>query len=80
MSTKSYDEILSNVNETIKTYGMLKDVQRVIVGVSGGADSVTLLHFLYFFSIFIFFLFNFVSVFVTYGLRGYESVRDELFV
>ncbi len=80
MSTKSYDEILSNVNETIKTYGMLKDVQRVIVGVSGGADSVTLLHFLYFFASEKNKKFKVEAVHVNHGLRGKEAERDEHFV
>ena len=34
------------VNETIKKFGMLSPGDRVVVGVSGGPDSVTLLHIL----------------------------------
>lgn len=64
--------------ETIRRYRMLESGDRVIVGVSGGADSMALLHFLYTSSE----KMN-ISVFachINHHLRGAESDRDEEFV
>ena len=36
--------MLSGVRKTLKRYGMLRTGDRVVLGVSGGADSVGLLH------------------------------------
>ena len=36
----------SLVTETIDKYNMLAGAERVVVGISGGADSVSLLYFL----------------------------------
>lgn len=68
----------SKAAETIRRYRMLESGDRVIVGVSGGADSMALLHFLYTNSE----KMN-VSVFachINHHLRGAESDRDEEFV
>ena len=62
---------------TIKKYGLLKQGDKVIAGLSGGADSVTLLHLLSDFgkrhgiSI--------KAVHINHNLRGAESLRDECF-
>ena len=46
-SHKGYNNKLSRiVEQTVKTYGMLKPVDSVLVGVSGGPDSVALFHLL----------------------------------
>jgi len=47
-SLKNYKtNLLRSVEQTITTYGMLKPNDAVVVGVSGGPDSVALLHILY---------------------------------
>ncbi len=40
-------DILKIVKETIKTHNLLKENDRVLVGLSGGSDSAALLHILY---------------------------------
>lgn len=80
MSIKSFDEILSRIYETVKFYDMLENAEKVIVGFSGGADSVTLLHFLHFFASEKGKKFKVNAVHVNHGLRGEEADRDENFV
>ena len=61
--------------ETIKKYNMLGGCRSVVAGVSGGADSMALLHFLcslreeYGITVY--------AAHVNHGLRGEESLRDE---
>jgi tRNA(Ile)-lysidine synthase len=63
----------ARVQETIKRYGMLEQLDRVLVGVSGGADSVALLLVLRE-------LDYTVGVgHVNHGLRGAASDEDEAF-
>lgn len=66
------------IKETIASYNMLEKGDNVVVGVSGGADSIALLHVL-----------NSIkdelgiTIFVchiNHNLRGEESLRDENFV
>ena len=40
------EAILSKVKQTLKQYQMLTDEKRIVVGCSGGADSLMRLHFL----------------------------------
>lgn len=65
-------------SDTIRRYGMFDGVKAVVAGVSGGADSMTLLHFLCAvkneFGITVF------AAHVNHGLRGAEADRDEQFV
>lgn len=71
--------MISKALETIKKYNMLENTKKVIVGLSGGADSVALLHFLYFFASDKEKNFKITAVHVNHGLRGEESHRDEAF-
>ncbi len=70
--------MISKVLETIRKYELLKEGDRVVVGISGGADSVALLHCLakglpqY--------RLKLVACHVNHRLRGAESDRDEAFV
>ena len=70
--------IEKKIENTIEKYNMLKNVSAVILGVSGGADSMALLRFFESYSekrklnIFV--------AHVNHCLRGEESDRDENFV
>ncbi len=65
------------VHEFITEYGMLMRGDRVIVGVSGGADSVCLLRILC--ELRETFALELFAVHVNHGLRGNEAERDEQF-
>lgn len=62
----------------VENYGMLPEGCTVVAGVSGGADSMALLHFLLWYAqerhI------RVISAHVNHGLRGRESDADEAFV
>ncbi len=66
-----------NALETIRQYGMLKRGDRVVVGFSGGADSVALLSFLW--EMRETWQLNVVACHINHQLRGEESLRDENF-
>lgn len=72
------DTFKEKVFATIKKYDMLKDVKTVVAAVSGGADSLCLLHF------FNKFLknepYNLTCVHINHHIRGEEALRDENFV
>lgn len=63
------------VLDTIKTYGMLEQGDRVVVGVSGGPDSMCLLHILL--SLKDRLGIDVYAVHVNHLLRGDEAYRDE---
>lgn len=60
----------------IRKHNMLKPDTGVVLGLSGGADSVALLHFLRNFEEF---SIKIVCVHINHGLRGFESDADEAF-
>lgn len=68
----------SNILQTIEKYKMLTRGDTVVAGVSGGADSMCLLHFLcalrqeYGLTV--------IAAHINHGLRGEEAERDEEFV
>ncbi len=64
---------MKKIIQLIERYQMLSPGQPVVVGFSGGADSVTLLHFLFVYGA------KVTAVHVNHGLRGAESDRDERF-
>lgn len=67
--------IEEKLRKTLDCYQMTEGCSRIVVGFSGGADSITLLHYLHT---------NFDGVVeaahVNHQLRGEESQRDEAFV
>lgn len=64
-----------SVLPVIKKYGMLENCDRVVVGLSGGADSVCLLSVLN--SLKDEYGFSLVAAHINHGIRGAEAQRDE---
>ena len=71
---KSEEKILSIIDK----YNMVSPGDTVVVAVSGGADSMCLLHFFNKFSIKL--KLNIICAHVNHGIRGKEAERDEEFV
>ncbi|MFC4403592.1 tRNA lysidine(34) synthetase TilS [Gracilibacillus xinjiangensis] len=72
------NEFEKNVKSFIERYQLLHKDATVVVGVSGGADSVALLHYLV--SIRRQWRLKLIAVSVDHGLRGEESDQDVKFV
>lgn len=72
------DGLLKRVAGTIEKYGMIRSGERVIVGVSGGADSICLLALLREYRGYC--PFTLYAVHVEHGIRGEESLADARFV
>ncbi len=70
--------LLRIVKATIRRYSMLKGHERIVVAVSGGVDSMVLLHVLLTLSAE--YPIELCVAHVNHSLRGEESDRDELFV
>lgn len=68
----------SGVNRLIEQFRMIPPGSRVLCAVSGGADSVYLLHRLYYLRYW--FDFELCAAHYNHNLRGAESHRDEAFV
>jgi len=69
---------MERVAATMEKYGMLEGARAVLVGVSGGCDSTSLLHILSFLAPR--FGFELAAAHVNHHLRGRESDRDRDFV
>ena len=75
---KAYDKLIEKVEKYIIDNGMIQEEDKIILGVSGGADSMTLLDVLvglsdqYMLSLYV--------VHVNHGIRGLEADEDEQFV
>lgn len=69
---------LEEVKKTIQKYHMLQKGDNVVVGVSGGADSIALLSILC--TLQKEYELNIQAVHIHHGLRGEEADRDALFV
>ncbi|MDR1690063.1 MAG: tRNA lysidine(34) synthetase TilS [Clostridiales bacterium] len=72
------EEVIKKILSDIKRYGMLCGGENVIVGLSGGADSVFLVSALL--RIRDILKLNLSAVHINHSLRGEESLRDENFV
>lgn len=70
--------LISKVRVTIERYQMLKGGEKVIIGVSGGPDSVCLLHVML--ELQAEYKLKLVIAHLNHGLRGEESLRDEVFI
>lgn len=70
--------MITKVFNLISRYKMLENTDNVIIGLSGGADSVALTHLLH--SISMKNNFNIIAVHINHGIRGDEAERDEKFV
>lgn len=67
-------QFIEKVDSFIKKYNLLEDTRRVLIALSGGADSVALLCVLKDLGV------DAVAVHCNFHLRGDESMRDENFV
>jgi len=66
-------QLLQKVKDYIREKQLLNDNQKVIVGLSGGADSMALMHILLALG------YDCIAAHCNFHLRGEESDRDELF-
>lgn len=71
------DVVKNNVLKALNEYKMLENTDEIVVGFSGGADSVCLLHILNSFKDI--FGFTLKAVHINHGIRGNEAKRDENF-
>lgn len=69
------EEILRKIEEAISRYEMLAPSDKIIVGLSGGADSVALTHYLRYHT-----KHTIIACHINHCLRGAESDRDMGFV
>lgn len=69
-------ETITKIHETVKAYNMLNEGETVVVGVSGGADSMLLLHYLLLDNC----PYNLIVAHVEHGIRGEASKADCEFV
>ena len=69
--------MICKIKETIEKYGMFSSGRSVTVGVSGGADSCTLLHVLC--RLKEEYSLNITAAHVTHGIRREEADRAENF-
>ena len=68
--------MLSRIRKTIEKYDMLRPGDRVVVGLSGGADSVCLLHVLHRLKTY---KLTLIAAHLNHGIRGEEAARDAEF-
>lgn len=68
----------NKVLNTIKEFNLIDNGDNVVVGVSGGPDSIVLLYLLLYAKKYL--NFNILVAHVNHGVRGDEALEDELFV
>ena len=74
---KHFNEMVEvKVKQNIRKYGLIKRGDRIAVGVSGGKDSVVLLHILHKLSQK--FPFEVVAITIDEGIKGYRSESIEM--
>ena len=78
MGIKQLSPLASAVADTVRKYGMIKFADRVVIGLSGGPDSVCLLSVLSELRP-VLGIKSIHAVHVNHGLRGSESLGDEAF-
>ncbi len=71
-------KFLKKLSEFIKTYALISPRDKIVVGFSGGADSMALLYSLWELSSEL--QFFIIAAHVNYNLRGEDSQKDEQFV
>jgi tRNA(Ile)-lysidine synthase len=76
--TKGYKTFLRTIENTISSHNMFQPGDSVLVGVSGGPDSIALIHVLHALSSIL--SLNLAIAHLNHGLREKESDRDEEFV
>ncbi|MFH1612833.1 MAG: tRNA lysidine(34) synthetase TilS, partial [bacterium] len=72
------NKILNTIQNTIDKYKMISSYDKILLGISGGPDSVMLFMALYFFMKK--YKFSFICAHLNYKLRGKESFEDQEFV
>ncbi|OGW36536.1 MAG: tRNA lysidine(34) synthetase TilS [Nitrospirae bacterium RBG_13_39_12] len=70
----SSPEIINKVTATIRKYSMLSGQEKILVGLSGGPDSVCLLNILY--NLKNTFLLELNAVYIDHGLRPEETTKE----
>ncbi len=78
MESDSVDKLINIVRNTIKKFNMIEAGDKVLVAVSGGADSICLLHVLYLLKDE--YKINLYVAHVNHELRGHQADLDALFV
>lgn len=74
----NYTSVVKNkVLKAIEDYLMVRDTRKIVVGLSGGADSVCLLHILN--TLKIDYGFDLIGAHINHGIRGDEALRDAEF-
>ncbi len=73
----NFSSVLEKAKKAINEYKMLENVSTVVVGLSGGADSVCLLHVLY--TLKDEYKLKLIASHVNHGIRGEEAENDATF-
>ena len=72
------NDFILSVEETIKKFNMIQKYDTIVVGVSGGADSIALLYSLY--NLRDKYNLNLICAHMNHGIRGIDADMDEQYV
>ncbi|CAD7782380.1 MAG: tRNA(Ile)-lysidine synthase [Candidatus Methanoperedenaceae archaeon GB37] len=75
---RSFDKIIPQIIQTIEKYNLIQKGEHILIAVSGGCDSIALLHILYQLSTH--YNLKLGVVHYEHGIRGEASLRDAEFV